>query len=86
MNELLTYLVAPVAQVAIVMGLAEIAKKAGLCPKYIPILDVVLGLVCGFVVYTVYMNMLPVEGIILGVAIGLSACGLFSGIKNTIEE
>lgn len=81
-NELLTYLVAPAAQVALVIGIAEIAKSLGLKAKYIPLLDLIVGVICGLVVYTVYLAMQPVEGIMLGVAMGLAACGLFSGIKN----
>lgn len=84
-NELLTYLLTPVAQVAIIMGIAEIVKRLGLKTNYIPLVDVGLGLVFGFVVYTIYSGMHPVEGLLIGFAMGLSACGLFSGIKNVAE-
>lgn len=84
-NELLTYLFTPVAQVALIIGLAEIIKRMGLNTKYIPMVDVGLGLLSGLCVYTLAMDYSTVEGIILGIALGLSACGLFSGIKNTME-
>lgn len=84
-NELLTYLFTPVAQVALIIGLAEIIKRMGLNTKYIPMVDVGLGLLSGLCVYTFAMGYSIVEGIILGIALSLSACGLFSGIKNTME-
>ena len=31
-------------------------------------------------------SLLTMLGIIIGIALGLSACGLFSGIKNVKEE
>ena len=81
-TELLTYLISPVAQVSFIMAIAEIAKGIGLDKRFIPILDVLLGVAIGILVYTVYSGMGIVEGIIIGLATGLSACGLFSGIKN----
>lgn len=84
-NELLPYLLTPIAQVAIIMGIAEIVKRLGLKSNYIPLVDVGLGLVLGFVVYTMYSGMHPVEGFLIGMALGLSACGLFSGVKNVSQ-
>lgn len=81
-NELLTYLVSPVAQVVIVMGFAEIAKGLGLPSRFIPVLDVVVGIALGLLIHTAFSGMGIIEGIILGIAAGLSACGLFSGVKN----
>lgn len=84
-NELLPYLLTPIAQVAIIMGIAEIVKRLGLKTNFIPLVDVGLGLIFGIVVYIIYNGMHPVEGILIGLALGLSACGLFSGVKNVIE-
>lgn len=84
-NALLTFLVSPAAIVALIIGLAEIFKKAGLPAKFIPILDVVLGIVSGICVYGLMMKLDIANGILVGVAMGLSACGLFSGIKNVAE-
>lgn len=81
-SDLLSYLVTPVVQVAMIMGLAELAKQTGLKKKYVPLLDLGLGLFTGYIIYTVYQNMHPIEGLLIGTALGLSACGLFSGIKN----
>lgn len=85
-NELLTYLLTPLAQVALIMAIAEIIKKLGLDKRYIPLVDVALGLLAGVIIYIVYFHMNPVEGVLIGLALGLSACGLFSGTKNVIEK
>lgn len=85
-NELLTYLISPVAQVSFIMAIAEIAKGLGIPTKFIPLVDVGLGLILGVLIHTVYSGMGIIEGIILGLAAGLSACGLFSGIKNVAEK
>ncbi len=86
MEDLLNYLYSPVAQVALICGLAEIVKRCG-CPKRaIPIVDVVLGLVSGVLLYGMALGYGITAGINIGVAMGLSACGLFSGIKNVFAK
>ena len=84
-NELISTLLTPVVQIALIMGIAEIIKKLGLDHKYIPLVDLALGSIAGLVVYTAHLHFSPVEGIVIGVALGLSACGLFSGVKNLTE-
>lgn len=85
-NELTTYLFTPIAQIAIIMAIAEVLKQLGLNTKYIPLVDLGLGLIAGLVVYTAHMGYSPIEGIVVGIALGLSACGLFSGVKNFIKN
>lgn len=85
-NELINYLLTPIAQVALIIGLAEIIKRLGLDNRFIPIVDVVLGLICGYGVYYVSMGRTVTESVLVGLALGLSACGLFSGIKNVTEN
>lgn len=85
-KDLVTYLLTPVAQVALIMALAEVAKRIGLKTKWIPLLDLGLGIVAGLMVYTAHLGYSPVEGVVVGIACGLSACGLFSGVKNLIEK
>lgn len=82
MSDLITYLFTPVAQVGLIIGLAEVAKKVGFPTRYIPLFDVGLGLLSGIGVYGFAMDQGITAGIMVGLAIGLSACGLFSGIKN----
>lgn len=85
-EDLITYLLTPVAQVALIIGLAEIAKKVGLPKRWIPLLDLGLGIIIGVIVYGIALNYGIVNGILVGIAFGLSACGLFSGIKNVVGK
>lgn len=85
-NELIAYLLTPAAQVALIIALAELIKRLGLDKRYIPLVDLALGITSGVVIYTIYMAMHPIEGVVLGIALGLSACGLFSGVKNVAEK
>lgn len=85
-QELITYLLTPVAQVALIMGLAEVIKRMGLESRWIPLVDLGLGILSGVGVYGYALKYGLIDGIILGIALGLSACGLFSGIKNTLES
>lgn len=86
MEDLLNYLLAPAGQVALIIGLAEAVKGIGFPKRYIPIFDIVLGLISGLVVYGYEYHLGLVKGFMLGLAIGLSACGLFSGIKNILKR
>lgn len=86
-QDLITYLLTPVGQVALVMGLAEVIKRIGLVNiKYIPIIDVCLGVIIGAIVYGYTLKLGYVNGVMVGLAIGLSSCGLFSGIKNVVGK
>ena len=85
-DEIISYLLAPVGQVALIIGLAQMAKNIGFPAKFIPLFDVVFGIISGLVVYGYEYDLGLIRGFMLGLAIGLSACGLFSGIKNVIEK
>ena len=85
-EELIAYLLTPVAQVAIIIGLAEIVKRFGLNTKYIPLVDIGLGLVSGILVYGIVLEYGIIQGLLIGLFMGLSACGLFSGVKNLTER
>ena len=85
-DELINYLLSPVGLTALVMGIAEMCKKCGLPSKWIPIVDVCMGILGGIMVFGLEMNYGAFKGIIIGIAIGLSACGLFSGVKNIIKN
>lgn len=87
LDELIKYLLTPVGQIAIIMALAEMIKRLDIVPKkFIPLIDVVLGIISGLVVFGYSMGLGAIKGVILGLAIGLSACGLFSGIKNVTKK
>lgn len=72
---------AGIAIIPLLIGLLEVIKKLGINEKYMPIFSVVLGLVIGLV----FLSSDIKEGIIIGIYIGLSAVGLYSGTKNTME-
>lgn len=60
--------------VAIIIGLVAVLKKLGLQSKYAPLTAVVLG-----VLATISLSFFEVTSTVVftGIAIGLSACGLF---------
>lgn len=75
-------ILAPAAITGIIIGLAEVVKQIG-CPKrWIPLFDVIMGLILGI---AIFHDAGIIEAIMIGLAQGLSACGLYSGVKNTME-
>lgn len=81
-NELVTYLAQPIAQVAIIMGISEVYKRVGFNSKYIPILNLIYGLMFGF---TFYPQFEWSKRLLIGLFLGLSTSGAFSGVKNVYE-
>lgn len=81
-DELISYLVSPVSIIGLIMGLAEIAKVLNVDSKLIPLVDLMLGLFFGVGLYGIIFGYGLIQGGLIGVALGLSACGLFSGFKN----
>lgn len=73
---------ADVVLVAIITGLVQAAKGMGYPKKYAPALAVTLGILAG--VFVVHPGNI-VEGIVVGLAMGLGAVGLYSGTKNVKE-
>lgn len=85
-NELINYLLSPAAQVLVIIALAELVKRMELFDsKFIPLVDLGLGIVSGIIVFGVMQGLGILTGILLGVAIGLMACGLFSSVKNVTQ-
>lgn len=77
--ELLEY--AGIPAVLLIMGIAQLLKNTGFNAKYIPIINLVLGLTVGIV-----LNMSDItKGVFVGLAVGLSASGLYSGSKNVMQ-
>lgn len=74
---------AGIAIVPLLIGLLEVFKKLGLNDKYVPIFSVVLGIGTGIALFS---EGDLATGIIQGIFIGLSAVGLYSGTKNTLEK
>ncbi len=72
-----------VVLIPLIMGLVELFKQVGISKKILPIISLTLGIVIG-VVYLAEMDLK--QGILVGAMLGLSASGLYSGTKNTIEK
>jgi hypothetical protein len=71
--------------VAVIIGLSEAIKRAtNINAKFIPVLDIVLGLL-GAVVYSFIEPMAWPYVVFHGLIMGLTACGLFSAGKNVLE-
>ena len=83
-DELINYLFTPLAQVGLIIGLAEVIKRFGVKASFIPLVDLILGLFSGVCVYGVGCGYGILKGSLIGLSLGLGACGLFSGFKNTI--
>jgi hypothetical protein len=74
---------AGIALIPLVIGLSEAIKRIGFNAKFIPVIDLILGLVAGIV----FLSPGDLKaGIIQGIFIGLSASGLYSGTKNIVQE
>lgn len=70
--------------ISIVMGLTQVAKKAGVNHKFLPLIAVILGLGIALTIYYVTDEKL-INSIVSGLLIGLSAVGLYSSQKNIRE-
>ncbi|MBQ6447019.1 transposase [Cytobacillus oceanisediminis] len=65
--------------VEVFIALVELFKKSlGLPVRYAPLVSVLLGVPVGIL----YLDVDLKTGIVYGLIIGLSACGLYSGAKS----
>lgn len=71
-----------VAIVPLIVGVVELLKQLGLPTKFAAAVAALLGVVVG-VVYVAPNDIL--QGILVGLSLGLAAAGLYSGVKNTVE-
>lgn len=78
-NELSVY---GVALVPVIMGIIELLKRTGVPNKYSPIIALILGVFSGF--YYLAPGE-PEKAVFFGIIAGLSAVGLYSGTKNTLQ-
>lgn len=72
-----------IALVPVILAVVELLKRVGIPKKFSPLVALILGILCGF--YYLAPGE-PSKAVFLGVVAGLSAIGLFSGTKNTLEE
>lgn len=73
---------AGIAIIPLLIGILEVIKKLGINKKYIPVISLLLGIGIGILLFA---DGDLKAGIVQGIYIGLSAVGLYSGGKNTIE-
>jgi len=69
---------------ALIIGLVKVAREMGLPSKFAPAAALGLGVVGGVAV--AYQNgMDPVGGVVIGIALGLMACGIYDQGKLSGE-
>lgn len=73
---------AGIAIIPLVIGLSEVIKRLGFNVKFIPLLNLGLGLAAGIALMK--PNDLK-SGVITGLFIGLSASWLYSGVRNVTQ-
>ena len=73
-----------VSVVVVLMGVVELLKQLGLPSKYGGITAVGLGIAIS-VGYSLFADSLLFQAVITGLALGLTASGLYSTTKNTLE-
>ena len=71
-----------IALVPVVTGMVQLLKMSGLPKKYTPMSSLLLGILSGY--YYLAPDD-PPKAIFLGIVVGLSAVGLYSGAKNTMQ-
>lgn len=72
-----------VALIPLIMGLVELIKWFGFPKKLLPLASLIFGIVAGIV----YVNPSDLKGgILVGLMMGLSASGLYSGTKHAFER
>lgn len=72
-----------VVLIPLIVGLVELVKGFGVHKKFLPVISLFLGIAAG--VFYLYPEDIK-KGILVGMMLGLSASGLYSGTKNTIEN
>ena len=72
-----------VVLIPLILGIVELFKRAGVSKKVLPFIALVIGIAVG-VIYVADFDLK--QGILVGGMLGLSASGLYSSAKNTVEK
>lgn len=72
-----------VVLIPLILGIVELFKRAGVNKKVLPFIALVIGIAVG-VIYVADFDLK--QGILVGGMLGLSASGLYSSAKNTVEK
>ena len=71
------------ATTPLIIGLVELFKRMGFPPKLTPLLSLALGILAA-AIYIAPGD--PKRFIFHGITLGLSASGLYSGVKHIVQE
>jgi hypothetical protein len=74
-----------VSAVVLIVGLVELAKQIGFPAKFAGVLAVGFGLAAALG-YAYLADQVAFEAVVKGLALGLSAAGLYSATKNAVEK
>lgn len=72
-----------IALIPVIVALVGMVGKAGIPARLLPLVAVVLGLACGFI-YVAPSD--PRQAALVGIVMGLSAIGAYSGVKNSVQK
>lgn len=75
-----------IAPVPAIVGIVELAKKLGLPTKFAPILSVAFGFLIAIGSAYAEGTFNTYHTLMLGLTYGLTAAGLYSGVKATVEN
>jgi len=70
-----------VAIIPLILAIVELFKRVGLPEKFSPFVAVIFGIAIG----VLYLDACLKQCIIVGLMMGLSATGLYSGTKNVVQ-
>jgi mannose/fructose/N-acetylgalactosamine-specific phosphotransferase system component IIC len=71
------------ALIPLLVAVIAMLTTLGLPKRFAPVISVVLGVVVG-IIYLAPGDIK--QGVLIGIALGLSSVGLYSGTKNTIGK
>jgi flagellar biosynthesis protein FliR len=77
------YLIYGVPAVALVMGLVKVFREVGLPSKFAPITSVFIGVILGLAI-ALETGQSYVAGVVIGIMIGLSSCGMYDIGKKAL--
>ena len=69
-----------IALVPLIIGLVQVFKGVGLPDRWAPVASLVFGVLAGVAIGS-QTGLAPLEGVVTGIAFGLSASGLYSGTR-----
>jgi len=70
-----------IALIPLIIALVGIIHRLGVGPRLLPAVALALGLLGGFI-YVAPQD--PKQAALVGIVMGLSAIGAYSGVKNTV--